>query len=143
MKSFNKSVLPILAATAWISISEFVRNEFLFKSFWVDHYRDLGLVFPSDPVNGTVWGIWSLVFATAIYIISRRFSLLETWLLSYVMGYILMWLVVWNLNVFPIRLLIFALPLSLLEAYLAAWIILKLSPVKNWSLTDSRNNISR
>ena len=131
MKTFNKNILPILAATAWISISEFVRNEFLFKSYWVDHYRDLGLIFPSEPVNGAVWGIWSLVFAAAIYIISRRFSLLETWLLSWAVGFILMWLVVWNLDVFPVRLLIFAVPLSLLEAYLAAWIILKLSPVKN------------
>lgn len=131
MKTVKKSILPILAATAWISISEFVRNEFLFKTYWVNHYRDLGLVFPSDPVNGAVWGIWSLVFAAAIYIISRRFSLLETWLLSWVVGFILMWLVVWNLDVLPVQLLVFAVPLSLLEAYLASWIVLKISPVDN------------
>lgn len=131
MKAIKKSILPVLAATAWISISEFVRNEFLFKSYWVDHYRGLGLTFPSELINGAVWGIWSLVFAAAVYLISRRFSLLETWLLSWVVGFILMWLVVWNLDVLPLRLLIFAVPLSLLEAYLAAWIVLKLAPIDN------------
>lgn len=131
MKAIKKSILPVLAATAWISISEFVRNEFLFKSYWVDHYRSLGLVFPSNLVNGAVWGIWSLVFAAAVYIISRRFSLLETWVLSWVVAFILMWLVIWNLDVLPLQLLLFAVPLSLLEAFLASWIVLKLSPVEN------------
>jgi len=33
MKIFNSTVLPILVATIWISLSEFIRNEFLFKSY--------------------------------------------------------------------------------------------------------------
>jgi len=31
MKIFNKTILPILLATTWISDSEFARNEFFFK----------------------------------------------------------------------------------------------------------------
>ncbi len=128
MKSFKKTLLPILTATLWISLSEFLRNELLLKSYWSEHYQSLGLQFPSERINGAVWGLWSLLFAAAIYIISRRFSLLETTLLAWLTGFILMWVVIWNLNVLPVNMLFAAAPLSLLESFLAAWIILKISP---------------
>ena len=130
MEFLRKTVLPIVLAAFWISLSEFVRNEFLLKSYWVEHYQGLGLAFPSELINGVIWGIWSFVFAMAIYWISRRYFLLQTTLLSWVVGFVLMWLVVWNLNVLPPGLLLFAVPLSLLEAFVASWIILKLSPAE-------------
>lgn len=127
MKSLKAAILPILLATVWISVSEFVRNEFLVKSYWIAHYEGLGLTFPSEPINGAVWGIWSLMFAIALYIISRRFSLLETTLLGWFAGFVLMWLVIGNLSVLPYGILVFAIPLSLLEAYIASLILIKLS----------------
>jgi hypothetical protein len=39
-----------------------------------------------------------------------------------------MWVVTVNMGVLPWSILPFAVPLSLLEAFLAAWIISKLSP---------------
>ena len=122
----KKTILPILIATIWISVSEFVRNEFLLKSYWTEHYEALGLVFPSEPVNGAVWGIWSLCLAAFIFIISKRFSLTETTLLAWFAGFVMMWLVVGNMSVLPYGILVFAIPLSLLEAFLASWIIFKL-----------------
>ena len=123
MTFFRNTILPILAATIWISLSEFVRNELLLKSYWVAHYQDLGLIFPSDPVNGAVWGLWSLLFAIGIFIISRRFSFYETTLLAWFLGFVLMWVVLWNMDVLPLGILLFAIPLSLLEAFLAALIM--------------------
>jgi hypothetical protein len=123
----KKSILPILLATIWISISEFVRNELLLKSFWVDHYQKLGQVFPSEPINGAVWGLWSLLFAISIFIISKKFSLIETTLFSWFVGFVLMWIVISNLNVLPYGILIYAIPLSFLEAFVASFIIKKLS----------------
>ncbi|MCB0839753.1 MAG: hypothetical protein KDD99_23945 [Bacteroidetes bacterium] len=122
----KKTLLPIITATIWISVSEFVRNEFLLKSYWTEHYEALGLVFPSEPVNGAVWGIWSLCLAAFIFIISKRFSLTETTLLAWFAGFVMMWLVVGNMSVLPYGILVFAIPLSLLEAFLASWIIFKL-----------------
>ena len=55
MASSKKILLPIILATLWISISEFIRNEILFKSYWIEHYNNLGIVFPSEPINGIVW----------------------------------------------------------------------------------------
>lgn len=126
----KKTVFPILLATIWISISEFIRNEFIVKSYWTGHYEKLGLVFPSEPINGAVWGIWSLCFAISIFIIAKKFSLLQTAILSWFVGFVLMWIVIWNMSVLPTRLLLFAVPLSILEAFLASFIIKKLTGSK-------------
>lgn len=126
MKFFRKTILPILVAGIWISLSEFLRNELFFKSYWTQHYQQRGLVFPSDPANGAVWGLWSLLFAIWIFIILKKFSLLQTTLLAWFAGFVLMWVVIWNLNVLPQGLLMYAVPLSLLETFVAAVIIKKL-----------------
>lgn len=127
---FNKTILPIFMATIWICISEFVRNTFLLHNYWAEHYQNLGLTFPEQPINGAVWGIWSLCFAIGIYIISRKFSIIETTFLSWFVGFVFMWLVVGNMGVLPFRILPIAIPLSLLEAFLATFIIFKLSHKK-------------
>lgn len=123
----KKTVLPILLSTIWISLSEFVRNEFIVKSYWTGHYEKLGLVFPSEPINGAVWGIWSLCFAISIFILSKKFSLIQTTLLSWFVGFVLMWIVIWNMSVLPTGLLLFAVPLSLLETFVAGLIIRRLT----------------
>lgn len=124
-----KKILAVLSATIWISISEFVRNEFIVKSYWTKHYQDLGLSFPSEPINGAVWGIWSLLFAVAIFVIAKKFTLLQTALLSWFVAFVLMWVVIGNMGFLPYRLLYFAVPLSLLEAFIAALIINKISGI--------------
>jgi hypothetical protein len=126
MKFAKKTILPILLATIWISVSEFVRNELLVKSYWTEHYINLGLVFPSEPINGAMWGLWSLLFAIAIFIIAKKFSLIQTTLLSWLVGFVLIWVVIGNLGMLPGGLLYIAVPLSLIEAFLAALIIVKL-----------------
>lgn len=126
----KKTILPILAATIWISISEFARNEFLLKSYWTDHYESLGLVFPAEPLNGAIWGVWSLCFALGIFFISQKFSLIQTTFLSWFVGFVLMWLVTANMLVLPYEILPFAIPLSILESFVATLIIMKLSAPK-------------
>ncbi|MCK9409778.1 MAG: hypothetical protein M0R68_11670 [Bacteroidetes bacterium] len=123
----KKIISPILAATVWISISEFVRNEFIVKSYWTEHYAQRGLLFPSEPINGAVWGLWSLLFAIAVFIVNKKFSLLHTFLFSWFIGFLLMWVVIGNLGVLPFGILPYAIPLSLLEVFGATWITKTLS----------------
>ncbi len=123
----KKTILPILLATIWISLSEFVRNTFLVHSNWVEHYQNLGLTFPEQPINGAVWGVWSLCFAIVIFIIAKKFSLLQTTLLAWFVGFVMMWLVVGTMGVLPFSILPIAIPLSLLEAFLASFIVKKLT----------------
>jgi len=123
MKLIRKTILPIFSATIWISISEFVRNELLVKSFWTKHYQELGLNFPSAPINGAVWGIWSLLFAVAVFIIAKKFTLMQTTFLSWFIAFVMMWVTIGNLGVLPYGLLFYAIPLSILESFIATLII--------------------
>lgn len=130
MTIFRHTIMPVILATLWISISEFVRNEYLLKSYWIQHYDGLGIPFPSEPINGAMWGIWSLAMAILIYLISRKFDLLQTTLIAWLAAFVMMWMVIGNLSVLPYGILPVAIPLSLLEAFLASWIIRKTSSAK-------------
>jgi len=112
----------------WVNASEFFRNEILLKSNWVEHFQSMGLGFPSAPINGMVWVTWGFLFALAIYVISRKFGLIQTTLLCWLVGFVLMWAVIWNLSVLPVAILIYAVPLSLLETFVGAYLCHKLSP---------------
>lgn len=125
MQFLKYSVLPVLLAGIWISISEFFRNEFLLKAAWVAHFDALGQKFPSEPINGAVWGIWSLCFAVGLFQLAQKCSFWQTVWTGWWMGFVLMWLVTGNLNVLPFAILIYAVPLSILEAFFASWILFK------------------
>jgi hypothetical protein len=124
----SRSIITVILTGIWINASEFLRNEVLLKTYWVDHYHSLGMNFPSAPKNGMIWGVWGFLFAIAIYLISRKFHLLQTALISWFMAFVLMWVVALNLNVLPSVILIYAIPLSLLEAFVGSYICLKISP---------------
>ena len=126
MEALRYRALPILLASTWISVSEFARNEFFLKSYWLERYAGLGVPWPGDPINGALWGIWSVCFAVAIFVIRLRFNRVETILLSWWMGFVLMWLVTGNMGVLPLDILVFAIPLSLLETFLAVFILEKM-----------------
>jgi hypothetical protein len=131
MSIVKKIILPIFLSTIWISILEFGRNELLFKDYWINHYQSMGLEFPSEPINGAMWGLWAVVFSVLILIISRKFNLLQTTLISWFFGFVMMWIVIGNLNVLPFSLLYIAVPASLLEAFGASFILTKLSKRKS------------
>lgn len=123
----KKTLLPILAAAAWISISEFARNQFWLLTYWTEHYSKMGLHFPAEPSNGAVWGIWSLCLAILIFILAKKYSLFQTILLVWFSGFILMWLVIGNLGVLPVQILMYAAPMSFLEVLIATWIVKELT----------------
>ena len=72
-----------------------------------------------------MWGVWSHLLAIAIFILLKKFSLAETTFLSWLMAFVLMWVVIGNMAVLPYGILPYAIPLSLLECFVAAWVIKK------------------
>lgn len=124
----SKSIIAIFLAGVWVNASEFFRNEILLKKYWIEHYQSLGLVFPSSPVNGILWMVWGFLLALAVYLISRKFNLLQTTLLGWITAFVLMWMVLWNLNVLPVPIFVYAVPLSLPEVLIASYICRKISP---------------
>jgi hypothetical protein len=123
----GKTILAVVVAGIWVGLCEFVRNQLVLMSQWQNHYRALGLEFPSKPVNGMMWMVWSFLMAGATFVISRRFNLWQTTFITWVMGYVMMWVVVWNLSVLPVAILSAAIPLSFVEALGAAILCRKLA----------------
>ncbi|MFZ4620475.1 MAG: hypothetical protein ACOYNS_07945 [Bacteroidota bacterium] len=125
----KQNLYAILAAGLWVNASEFFRNEVLLKSYWTGHYTSLGLVFPSAPVNGMMWMVWGFLYSVSIHMISRKFDLLRTGAISWFMGFVLMWVVTWNLSVLPLPILVYAVPLSIVEAFGASYLCTKIDPI--------------
>ena len=124
----GKAILAVVMAGIWVGLCEFVRNQFIIISQWQNHYRGMGLEFPSSPVNGMMWMVWSFLMAGTTFAISRRFNLWQTTFIAWVMGYVMMWVAIWNLMVLPVGILPIAIPFSLVEALGAAIICRKLAP---------------
>jgi hypothetical protein len=122
---YKKAVSPILLATLWIGLSEFLRNQLLLNNIWKDHYTSLGLAFPSEPINGALWMLWSLLFAVVLYALAIKYTFWQTVCIGWMAGFIMMWILIGNLSVLPISLLLYAIPLSVLEVIVAVAIINK------------------
>lgn len=118
-----KSIIAILLAGAWISLSEFLRNSILVHDQWLEHYQGLGIEFPGSAINNAVWGVWSMMLAVSLFFVSRKFGLWQTTLLAWFMTFVMMWVAIGNLSVLPYMTLIYAIPLSFLEVFVAAIIV--------------------
>lgn len=122
-----RSIIAILLTGIWVNSSEFFRNTILLKTYWSSHYQFLGVTFPYDVMNGIVWLVWGFLFAIAIYWISRKLNLIQTTLACWFMAFVLMWFITWDLTL-PNEILMYAVPLSLLETFIGAYICKQMSP---------------
>jgi hypothetical protein len=126
MKSRIRSIVAILLAGVWINVSEFARGWFL-RDVWMNHYQSLGVPFPASVLNTIVWVVWGFSLALVVYVLSRKFTLALTTLLTWLVAYVMMWLVLWNLRVLPPGILLYAIPLTFLEAFVASFICYKVA----------------
>lgn len=122
MKSQTRTFVLILLAGLWVNTCEFLRNQILLNGEWVQHFQSLGMGFPSAPINALVWVVWGFVFAAIVFVLAQKFTLSQTFVLAWALGFVLMWLVIWNLNVLPMKILPVAVPFSLIESFGAAYI---------------------
>ncbi|MEC4050472.1 hypothetical protein OX284_013600 [Flavobacterium sp. SUN046] len=123
MNRLKKYILNIIITTVWISISEFIRNEFLIKNYWINHFNKIGVEFPSAPLNGIIWVIWSLGLSICIYVIATKFTIVQTIFITWFSSFFMMWIVLYNLGVLPQRILFFAVPLSIVEVLVATLMV--------------------
>ncbi len=126
-------LLAVLLAGLWINVSEFARNEWWLGPLWREHYRGLGLSFVTQPVNGVVWMLWGFAFAAVLAWLTRHLSARASATVGWVLVFLLMWPVLWNLQVLPLGILAYAVPWSMLETAGAVWICVRLIPQhKGW-----------
>jgi hypothetical protein len=119
----NRYLLAVFAAGVWMNLSEFIRNELLLKDRWVAGFKDIGLSFPSEPLNGAVWALWAFVFVAFLTQVSTKFDVISSTIISWSLGFVLLWVAVWNMGILPSGFLYWAVPWSFVEVYVAALII--------------------
>lgn len=73
------------------------------------------------------WMIWGFLFASTIFILSKKFTILQTTLLSWFVAYEMMWVIVWNVGVLPTGMSWINVPLSIFEAFVGTRICKRLS----------------
>jgi hypothetical protein len=127
MEYFKKTIIPILLVGAWINISETVRWLLIIESHWIEYYKNLNLVFPNEPVNAIVWMIWGFLFGAIIFVLSKKFKPLQTALISWITIFVMLWIVLWNIDILPMSILWYNIPLSFIEAYIGVLICNKVS----------------
>lgn len=123
----KRYLFAILAAGVWMNVSEFIRNELLIKHLWVNGFKEIGLSFPSNPINGAIWGGWTFIFVSILAWLTTKFDALKSTVISWVMGFVLLWIAMWNMGVMPRELLYWAVPWSLVEVYVAALICIRIA----------------
>ena len=98
------------------------------KSYWVEYYQNLDLVFPIELANNLIWMMWGFLVALVIFILSKKFNLLLTTFISWISIFLMLWIVLWNINMLPTEILKYVIPLSFIEVLVGAWICTKVSP---------------
>ena len=112
-----------------MNLSETLRWELFIKAYWEEYYVTRGLIFPGELVNGLVWLTWGFLIALVIFLLSRKFSLIQTTLISWLALFVTLWIVLWNIEILPVKILPYVIPLSFLEVLIGTWICKKISSI--------------
>jgi hypothetical protein len=112
----------ILVVALWINLAETVRWILFAKPQFDEFYRTMGLVMPNAPANNILWVVWGIILAYTVYTLSESFSLLKATLVTWCAVYVMIWISLWNSAVLPAGLLFTAVPLTLFNLFIAAWI---------------------
>lgn len=121
-----KEIALVTGGAFIITISEFLRNEVILKDRWIEQFDLHGLVFETALINGILWFAWSVLLSYVIYELSKVFTFMQTLILVWLAGFLMMWIVAFNLQVLPLSLLLFAVPWSILEIAVVLKVFAKL-----------------
>lgn len=122
MSNFKKTIWQILLVSLWINIFETLRWVLFAKPLIDDHFKAANLVLPNEPINNLFWLIWGIIIAVMIYIISKKFSVLQTTFIVWIIVYVTHWIALWNFSVFPMNVLWLAVPLTFINIFVGAFI---------------------
>jgi len=131
MANFKKAIWQILLVSLWINIFETLRW-MLFARPYIDmHFKAANLVLPNEPVNNILWLIWGIIIAVMIFIISKKFKVLQTTFIVWITVYVMHWIALWNMAVLPINILWLAVPLTFINVLVGALICTKFISKEN------------
>ncbi len=117
-----KTGWQVLLVAIWINFSGTVRWMLFAKPKFDALYKGRGLDFPNALANNILWILWGVLAAVLVVFLSKKFSMLHTFYLSYLAAFVMHWIVLWNAAALPLDLLWIAVPWSLVEVFIAALI---------------------
>lgn len=131
MVNFKKVIWPILLVSLWVNIFETLRWISFAKPEIDMHFKAANLILPNEPINNILWLIWGIIIAVIIFIISKKFKVLQTTFVVWIIVYVTHWIALWNFSVLPISVLWLAVPLTFINVFVGALICSKFQSTEN------------
>ncbi len=125
MTNFKRVIWQILLVSLWINIFETLRWVLFARPDIDKHFKAANLVLPNGPINNILWLIWGIIIAVMIFIISKKFKVLQTTFIVWITVYVMQWIALWNMAVLPIKVLWLAVPLTFINVLVGALICAK------------------
>ena len=122
MKNYLKTIWQIFLVSIWINIFETLRWMLFAKPEIDMHFKAANLVLPNEPINNLLWLIWGIIIAVMIFIVSKKFKVLQTTFIVWITVYVMHWIALWNMAVLPINILWLAVPLTFINVLVGALI---------------------
>jgi hypothetical protein len=122
MKNYQKAIWQIFLVSIWINIFETLRWMLFAKPEIDMHFKAANLVLPNEPINNLLWLIWGIIIAVMIFIVSKKFKVLQTTFIVWITVYVMHWIALWNMAVLPINILWLAVPLTFINVLVGALI---------------------
>lgn len=122
MANFKKTIWQILLVSLWINISETLRWMIFAKPDIDNHFKAANLVLPNEAINNILWLIWGIIIAVMIFVISKKYKVLQTTFIVWIIVYVTHWIALWNFSVLPINVLWLAVPLTFINVFVGALI---------------------
>lgn len=117
-----KTGWQVLLVAVWINFSGTVRWMLFAKPRFDALYKGMGLEYPNTLVINILWMLWGVLAAILVVFLTKKFTILHTMVLSWLVVFAMTWIVLWNSAVLPLDLLWIAVPWSLFEVFVAALI---------------------
>jgi len=115
MKDYKKAIWQIIIVSIWINIAETLRWVFFTKDYFIKHYQNMHLVLPFGPLYLVLWLIWGILLSVMIFIISKKFTILQTTFIIWLMAFFMVWITLFNMNALPVSILWLVVPLSFIS----------------------------
>jgi len=122
MENLKKAIWKILLVSIWINIFETLRWMLFAKPEIDMHFNAANLILPNEPINNLLWLIWGIIIAVMIFIVSKKFKVLQTTFIVWITVYVMHWIALWNMAVLPINILWLAVPLTFINVLVGALI---------------------
>ena len=131
MTNFKKASWQILLVSLWINIFESLRWMLFAKPDIDMHFKTANLVLPNQPINNILWLVWGIIIAVMIFIISKKYKVVQTTFIVWITVYVMHWIALWNFAVLPINILWLAIPLTFINVLVGAFICTKFTIKEN------------